>query len=159
MPWAEVSPVVDPSVRGLCRRPYPGHPAGCPNHGRVDRCPPRAPLLRDLLDLSLPTWVVWVTFDLGSHVARMRVSHPGWSERQLRCCLYWQGTARRELRGELARFAVECPGLEGTWCPEALGVDVTATMRKVGVELEWPPRGSATLVALVGTPNLAGRLG
>ena len=34
--------------------------------------------------------------------------------------------------------------------PEAGGVDVTATMKKIGVNLEWPPEHMVYLVALVG---------
>lgn len=37
MPYVEVVPVVDPSVRELCRRPYSLHPRGCPKFGRVMR--------------------------------------------------------------------------------------------------------------------------
>jgi len=34
-----------------------------------------------------------------------------------------------------------------------MGVDVTATMRSAGVELEWPPRKIAYQVYLVGVPK------
>ena len=36
-------------------------------------------------------------------------------------------------------------------CPEAMGLDVTATMKSIGVVLEWPPRELAVQVALAGT--------
>jgi hypothetical protein len=38
-------------------------------------------------------------------------------------------------------------------CPEACGVDVTATMASIGVALEWPPVSTAYQVALVGSPG------
>jgi hypothetical protein len=35
-------------------------------------------------------------------------------------------------------------------CPEALGLNVTATMRMIGIDLEWPPREFTYQVALAG---------
>lgn len=148
----QVEPVVAPGVRGLCRKPYHGHPRGCPNWGRRATCPPAAPLLPEVLDLAGPVYCIWNAFDLGSHVARMRKRHPEWSERQLKCCLYWQGTARAALRRKIEAFLAEHPGLVALTCPEACGVDVTATMASLGIELEWPPVSVAYQVALVGTP-------
>jgi len=148
MPYAEVAPVLDERVRGLCLKPYPLHPRGCPNFGRVPRCPPRVPLVWVRYDLSRPCYVVWSRFDLGAHAQRMRALHPGWSDRQVRCCRYWQGTARKRLEAEVALFSREHAGYAVDTCPEAGGVDVTATMRLVGVELDWPPVSIVVHVAL-----------
>jgi len=152
MPYRLVQPVLDPKVRSLCARPYEGHAKGCPNLGQRDTCPPRAQLLPELLDLTQPVFAVWNAFPFGDHVEAMRGAHPDWSERQLRCCLYWQGTARSVLRDEVEAFLREHPGLHVLTCPEACGVDVTETMRSVGVELQWPPLTLAYHVALAGTP-------
>lgn len=149
MSWSLIVPVVQPDVRELCVRPYPGHRHGCPNHGRRATCPPRALMIGDLLDLRRPVWVIWNDFAFGAHVERMRRKHPERSERQLACCLYWQGSARKQLEAEIARF-LERGSAVIVRCPEACGVNVTATMRKVGVELEWPPRKIARQVALAG---------
>jgi len=154
MPWTRIAPAIDATVRGLCTRRYPGHPRGCPNYGMRATCPPRAPLLDRLLDLSEPVWVVWNAFDLAGHVERMREKHASWSDRQLHCCLYWQGTARKALREEIARLVNRpplCP-FRVVKCPEACGVNVTATMVNIGVHLEWPPRKVAYQVALAGSP-------
>lgn len=148
-----VSPVMRPEVRELCRRPYPGHPKGCPNYGTRSTCPPRAPLLGGLFDLSKPVICVATCFDLGAHVDRMRQEHPGWSERQLRNCRYWQGTARKRLRRRIGEALRRHPGTFPCACPEACGVDVTATMRLLGVQLEWPPVRSTWQVALIGHPS------
>lgn len=149
---AVVSPVLVPGVRNLCRKPYPGHPRGCPNWGKRDTCPPKAPLLGKLLDLTKPVCCIYNAFDLRGHVARMRKKHPDWSGRKLRCCLYWQGTARAALRKKIEVFLGEHPGLIAVTCPEACGVDVTATMASLGITLEWPPVSVAYQVALVGSP-------
>ncbi len=103
-------------------------------------------------------------FDLGYFTSKCRASPHGrdpfiwdgqaWSERQLACCLYWQGTARKALR-ELLRWFLHRSGkgLCVIACPEAAGVNITATMKSIGVELEWPPRTVTYQVVLAGTPK------
>jgi len=146
-------------VRILCTRPYPRHPKGCPNYGKKYGCPPQAPLLINLLDLARPTWVIYNRFDLGKHVAAKNEKHPKWSSAQLYSCLYWQGTARKELRALVkaflhTRFTSPPPALRKNlvvlMCPEATGVNVTATMAAVGIHLEWPPIVYAYQVAVAG---------
>jgi hypothetical protein len=159
---AQVKPVIDYSARSLCCRPYPGHPKGCPNYGKKPCCPPGAPLFDQVYDLSQPVYAIWNAFPIGEHAARMRALHPEWSDRQLYCCLYWQGTARKQLAKETLYFPVEFKlrhssyvrafgfRYEITACPEAMGINVTATMAGIGVDLEWPPRVVAYQVALAG---------
>jgi hypothetical protein len=148
---ARVTLVIDHAVRGLCQKAYPNHPKGCPNFKKCSRCPPKAPLIGDVLDLSRPTWVVWSTFDLGRHVRDLRLKHPAWSDRQLRCCLYWQPRARAGLGKVITDFLVDHIGLHVLWTPEACGVDVTATMARAGEILEWPPRGTTYQVVVAGS--------
>lgn len=152
MPSVLVKPVVDLRVRGMCALPYEGHPRGCPNFGCSSRCPPASPLLYDAFDERGPHYAVYSSFPLGEHVERMRASHPSWSERQLRCVLYWQGTARKRLRAEVVAFRAAHPEVE--WrveeTPEAMGLHVFETMRKAGVTLPWPPADIAIHVALAG---------
>ncbi|MHB9005128.1 MAG: hypothetical protein ACYC6C_13935, partial [Coriobacteriia bacterium] len=86
----------------------------------------------------------------------MRAKHPDWTERQLLNCLYWQGTARKHLKREIAAFhehmMFTAPGLRCVvlTTPEACGVNVTETMRAAGIELEWPARTLAYQVAIAG---------
>ena len=155
-PWHEVVLVVDHSVRTLCTKPYPRHPKGCPNYGTKASCPPTTPLIGDVLDLSKGAWVIWNVFDLGAHVERMHRRHPRWSKAQLFCCLYWQGGARKALRGNIEGFFLQDTRhrrfVHVLTCPEAQGVNVTETMRRIGIELEWPPRTTAYQVAVAGYP-------
>jgi predicted metal-binding protein len=155
MPVKLVVPVIDNSVRELCPKPYPNHPKGCPNWGKRDTCPPRARLLFDILDETKPVYCVYNVFDFGSHTAKMRALHPEWSQRQVDCCLYWQGTARKQLKKILAEALRDHPGTTAVACPEACGVNVTATMKSLGVELEWPPKTVTYQVALIGEPERA----
>ena len=148
---AQVELVVDHAVRGLCAKSYPGHPKGCPNFKKCDRCTPQAPLIEDVIDLAKPTWVVWSTFDLGRHVEDLRLRRPSWSDRQLRCCLYWQPKARAILRTVITDFLLEHLGQHILWTPEACGVNVTATMARAGDTLEWPPRDTTYQVVVAGS--------
>lgn len=152
-----VEPVIDNSVRRLCVKEYRGHPKGCPNFGKRPTCPPQAPLLWKVLDLDKPVFCIWNRFDFGTHVDKMREMHPDWSQHQLRNCLYWQGTARKQLRGRIAKLVklLDFDPVVLT-CPEACGVNVTETVRSLGLELEWPPEEYAYQVALVGHPLKTG---
>lgn len=155
MPIDYVKPVIDELVRQLCSRPYPGHKRGCPNYGRRATCPPCAPLLSEFIDLQKPIIAVWVAFNLASHREKMKAKHPGWSRRQLDCCLYWQGSLNKRLRSWTER-TLHAQALFGqgklvaTYCPEAMGVNVTQTMRNAGVVLEWPPETVVYKISLVG---------
>lgn len=146
-------PVLDSKMRALCVRPYPGHPKGCPNFEKKEGCPGRVPLAAEVFDLSKPTYFIYSCFDLGSHVKKMKKKHPDWSHRQLVCCLYWQGTARKKLNKKIATFLSWHKGMIVNTCPEALGINVTETMRQCGVELQWPPETVVTHVAMAGWPK------
>lgn len=137
-------------MRGLCVKPYPRHPRGCPNFGRALRCPPKVGLLSDLFDLTRPCFAVWNSFNLAEHVAHMRAVHPTWTRAQLECCLYWQGAARKHLKHECDMFRRVHVGYATDWCPEAMGLNVTATMLQIGVVLEWPPVVKTFQVAFAG---------
>lgn len=95
---------------------------------------------------------MWTQFNLRLHSQLMKEKHPTWSERQCRNSRYWQGTARSILRDEV-RFHLTRFGLHNAvvcYAPEAIGVNVTATMARVGVCLDWPPKVFCFQVALVG---------
>jgi hypothetical protein len=147
-----VVPVIDHSVRGLCFRPYPLHPKGCPNANKCDRCPPKAPLFENVFDLGSPVFAVVNEFDIGSHVERMRAAHPDWTDRQLYCVLYWQPKARKALAAKVKESLKALPGYVETRCPEAMGIDVTKTLANAGVVLEWPPLKIARQVSFLGRP-------
>lgn len=128
--------VLSDSVGEWCKLPYPGHPKGCPKYGEADRCPPHAPRAGDYFDLQKPLWLVHSEFDLAGHAARMGALHPKWSDRQRRCVLYWQPKSRKQLMARLLE-AREILGFTATaTTPEAMGVNIYATARLSGLELE-----------------------
>ena len=150
MPWVKVKPVIDTAIRGLCYQSYPLHAKGCPNFGRRPDCPPKAPVIYNVLDLSKDVYAIYNVYPFGQHISKMRQKHPEWSERQVRCCLYWQGTARKQLRQEVAECLKEHPDLYVVKCPEAQGVNLTKTMKNVDIVLEWPPETVAYQIMLAG---------
>lgn len=147
---AKITPVIDVSVRQLCRKPYPNHRNGCPNYGCRPACPPEAKLWVDVCDLGTATWLFWTRFDLAAHRERMLAKHPKWSIRRLICCLYWQGTARKPLLDYLKTDLKRRPGFFATICPEAMGINVTETMKQVDVILEWQPERKWTYQVAMG---------
>lgn len=148
MPWSMIPVVFEPTVRKLCPQRYPNHTKGCPNYGKKDGCPPKAPLFVEVCDMEQPTFVIWTRFEFGAHVARMKKKHSEWSDLQLKCCLYWQGTARKVLKGEIEEFKRMYPTYQVTRCPEGMGLNITETMKKAGIELEWPPEKYTYQVAV-----------
>lgn len=56
----------------------------------------------------------------------------------------------------MLEFLREHPGYEVTTCPEATGLNVTSTLRGLGIEIEWPPTKWALQVALAGMPSASG---
>jgi hypothetical protein len=145
-----VIPTIDYTVRGLCTRPYPGHKKGCPNYGIKNGCPPKADYFDKVYDLSKPVFAIINKFDFAGHVNRMIELHPEWSRRQLECCLYWQPKARKQLLQHIKYFLHNHPEYHVEACPEAMGVNVTETMKRAGIVLEWPPQVMSCQVALAG---------
>ncbi len=170
MPIDYVNPVIDLSVRELCVRPYYHHKQGCPNYGNRNACPPKAPLLSEFFNLNFPVMAVWVEFNLEQHKQKMKNKYPQWSEHQAECCLYWQPKVNKKLkanvechlssygffRGSHIKLPTPCI-LKATYCPEAMGVNVTETMRGIGVILEWPPKIIVRKIAFIGAALIAGK--
>ena len=143
-----------------CKIPYPGHPKGCPNlcSGR-DTCPPLAPKFLDVYDAKKPIYVVAQPFDLAAHVARMKAKHPEWSDRQARCVLYWQGGVRKLLRQKALEFKVRMEILRGhplqiEYCPEAMGVNVIKTAKRMSLPITTHPKELVWKIAMMATLDL-----
>lgn len=151
MPHIRVKPVVDiVNIRMLCVKPYPNHPRGCPNFFKKKGCPPTCPTIDKTLDLAKPVYAIYNIFDFKAHTDKMRKKHPEWTQRQVECCLYWQGTARKQLKAEIKKFLEEFPGMKIVDVPEAQGVNLTETMKRAGIRLEWPPVNVTYQIALAG---------
>lgn len=142
------------SPRGMCIRKYHGHPKGCPNYGKKDVCPPNAPMFDQVFDLSKPIYLIYSIFDIGAHAEKMRKKHPDWTEIQQYNLLYWQGTARKELKKNIKDFKAlyEDMGYYVVLSPDAMGVNVNDTLKKIGIVFEWPARKYVYKIAMGGIP-------
>lgn len=138
--------VVDSRVRDWCKLPYPGHSKGCPNYSKKLGCPPERPLFASLIET--PFTLVAVSFNLGAWAEQMKEKHPEWSDRQARCCLYWQGKVRKRLRQACERLVTEDDLV--LYTPEATGVNVFETCRTVGLILKRNPQDIVWKVAIIG---------
>ena len=122
-------------------------------------------MLYNFFDISKPILAVWQAFNLESHRKSMAVKHPKWSRRQLDCCLYWQNSVNKNLQRNV-NYNLDRPVLFGgeknliaTLCPEAMGVNVTETMKAGNVILDWPPERIVRKVAFVGVARERGKDG
>lgn len=142
------------SPRSMCVLEYKNHKKGCPNYGKKKDCPPLVPMFDEIFDISKPIYAIFSTYDLFSHTEKMKQRHPEWTETQRLNVLYWQGTARKYLKENISRFNCEFrqKGYYSTTSPEAMGVDVTATLKNAGIELEWPARKTVYKIAFAGIP-------
>jgi hypothetical protein len=115
-------------------------------------CPPGAPLFDRVFDMQRQVYAIYSIFDLGAHVRKMRSRHPGWTQRQLHNARFWQGTAGKALRMNIGKFSAlyKKDGYYATIVPEAMGVDVTQTMKNAGIILEWPAENTIYKIAVAG---------
>jgi len=135
-----------------CLLPYPNHPKGCPNYGKKVGCPPDVPYLFDAMDMSRPAYFAYIKFDLKTHAEKLLIKHPEWTSRQSRCCLYWQGGVRRDLR-EFCNETCEGTSMAYSTCPEAMGMNVMRTATKNGIPIDIKAREFVYKIALVGFPT------
>jgi len=144
--------VLQEQTREWCKFPYPGHPKGCPNYGRRKDCPPQISFVTKKFDLKKPHWFAIVSFDLAAHMKIMALKHPDWSERQQRCCLYWQGKVRKQLRILCVNWLKKNRDYRCSFSPEAMGVNVFRTAYHLGIKMRKSAYPTVYKVALIGKP-------
>ena len=140
--------IIDYRARTWCTLPYYGHPKGCPNYNKSPKCPPQVERVEDYFDLSQKHWFAIVDFDLGAHKQKMKKLHPNWTEHQLKCVLYWQGSVRKRLKELCESFLFD--GVVYNTIPEAMGVHVINTMQKLGFDIQRQVTKKVYKVALIG---------
>jgi predicted metal-binding protein len=145
--------VVSKRMRDLCSREYPGHPMGCPNYNKKSDCPPKCQIVYNYFNLKKKHWLIIVKFNLAKQARRMKEKYPYWTDRQCRNVLYWQGGVRKELTDLCSKFTFK-KGLDKrlsfTLKPEAMGVNVFATLHHIGIPIKRNPKKTIYKVALIG---------
>lgn len=147
---------IDLRAREWCKLPYYNHPKGCPNFNSKETCPPTVGLVYDIFDFDKNLWFVIEQFDLKAHKIKMKNSHPDWSNKQCGCVLYWQGSVKKRLNERVKQFIFMGNGNISTDCPEAMGVNVFKTFRKLGLRMKRNP-DVVNKVALIGYSKYANR--
>jgi len=141
--------VLDNRSRDWCTFSYPDHPKGCPNYGKKDTCPPRSSFFQYII--GPPYYIIGVRFDLEGWANKMKKKHPNWSDRQARCCLYWQGKVNKILKDTCNKFFKNNKVCNKVlYKPEATGVHVFETCRKNGIILERNPSKYVWKIAIIG---------
>ncbi len=126
-------------TKRYCFMPYIGHPKGCPNcYGKCWGSGNKQIGLGELVDLNRPYYLIYNEFNLELHAQKMKVNHPSWSGRQCRCVLYWQGTARKQLREYVSGALQQVNPTPDfiTYIPELYGVNVYVTCLEIGLVLD-----------------------
>lgn len=146
--------VIDKRAREWCKLPYPNHPKGCPNYGKRGYCPPQAPHIEKVYNFLRPCWFVVVDFDLKAQSERMKRLHPGWTERQCRCLLYWQAGVNKRLKQVMI---IEARRLSArmSMCPEAMGINAIKTLQHLGVPIKTRPTTIVYKTGLLWQANTA----
>jgi len=141
--------VIDYRAREWCLLPYPNHPKGCPNYNHKEECPPLAPVIEDFIDLKKKKWFVVAKFNLQEHANNLKAKHSDWSDKQARCVLYWQGSVRKQLTDVCKKITLHTP-LVFTLIPEAMGVQVIKTAKKLNIPIKTRPKVFVHKIALIG---------
>ncbi len=136
----------DAGKKAWCELPYPGHKKGCPNYKKCAKLP-RLPYYFDLIK---PHWFAIWKFDLEAQVHRMKEKHPQWSYRQCKNVYYWQNGVRKHLHTICKNFIGD-QNLTYHLVPEAMGLHVMRTLKKINISIEIKPIKMVTKVALIGT--------
>jgi len=149
-PVLKMDVIVDFRSQGVwCKLPYPGHKQGCPNYGKKKGCPPFTKKIHDIIET--PFFLSIQSFDLEKHAKKMKEKHPNWTDKQCRNLLYWQKSVIKRLKDESYQFArTQGDNFVVLEVPEANGVQVFETCKKVGILLDKNPGKIVYKVMIIG---------
>lgn len=140
--------VINKDAREWCKLPYPGHENGCPEYGEKEWCPDNVPEIEEFIDLKREKWLVVARFDIDRFEGRTEERHRDKS-RYKRCDL-WKESVESKIEKFIERFVSGETDLVSTLAPEAMGVQVFATARKLGIPIKKEPEDYVYRIALVG---------
>lgn len=140
--------ITDYKTRTWCKLPYPNHPKGCPNYNQRNFCPPKVHLFHQII--KPPFTLIAVKFNLKEHAQKMKNKHSKWTDRQAKCILYWQKKVDKQLRELSEKTASKIPNSKILYRPEATGVDLFKTCKKVGLILKKDPQDTVWKISIIG---------
>lgn len=123
-------------IQSLCLKKYHNHPHGCPNWGLKKGCPPEAKFFPEIFEPKAR--IISVKFPFGEYLEEKRIIHPDRTDFALANPRHWQ----HHLRSVLKEFCKNKLNPNDTifTSPEGMGVNLTSTCLKIGINLEWPPK-------------------
>lgn len=126
----------DKKIQSLCLKTYHNHPHGCPNWGIKKGCPPKAKFFPEAFGSKAR--IISIKFPFGEYIGEKRIAHPDWTDRALANPRHWQN----HLRSIFKEFYTNKlnPNDKIFTSPEGMGVNITSTCSKIGINLEWPPK-------------------
>ena len=120
-------------------------------YGARPSCPPEAPMIDQILDLSEATYLIAIKYNVKEHYDKLRLDHPNLSEAQIRIPYLWQGKADKLLKDAVGACKGKVPNKLAVYRPEANGVNVVAMIARLGINLTFPTEEYAYRVAIMGT--------
>jgi len=100
-------------------------------------------------DIADPPWTfVCAVCNFEGYREEMKKLHPGWSGRQLRNPLYWQGNIRKRLNAYTEEI-LDKETFFYTHVPEGYGVNVIETLENLGYEIPRQPEETVWKVNLI----------
>ncbi|NHJ22999.1 MAG: DUF2284 domain-containing protein [Candidatus Lokiarchaeota archaeon] len=167
MPWIEINKdtiVFDPEVQTYCNNPK----FKCPNYNHSWACPPKAPYLEEQILQFKKFFLIYVKKELiknkNAYFKRYEFMRDDIEEEVARFIkenkndyneikILWDGHCRI-----CQKEGKKCTIDEGIPCRypddikysmEAVGINVTETVRKIQIDIEWPPKNHIFRFGLV----------
>ena len=157
MPWIEITKkdiVFDPKVQTYCNKPH----FKCPNYGHSWACPPKAPYLEEKIKQFERFFLIYIKHNIDKEKKKDFRQYEFMRENieeeisnfiQNNTIEYnaiqilWDGHCRIcEKEGKRCTIDEQIPCRypdEIRYSMEAIGINVTETVRKIELEIEWPP--------------------
>jgi predicted metal-binding protein len=160
MPWKEIPQealIFDTKVQSYCNNPK----YVCPYFGHSWACPPKAPYLEEEIMSYESYFLIYTKFDLKGNSMKNKKRYKGYSymrkimEKEIESFLkqhndrfdelkiLWDGHCRiceKENKTCSIENNIPCryPN-KIRYSMEAVGIDVTQTVKNVNLDIEWPP--------------------
>jgi predicted metal-binding protein len=175
VPWKEITRdqiLFDPVIQTLCNNPK----FKCPNYGHNWACPPHAPYLEKDIMTHNKFYLIYCRIDMNRQIQDKKTDWEGLnSYKYLRNCIekeiekflelqnisinnvsiLWDGHCNAcEKEGLNCAIDEELPCRfpdRKRYSMEAVGINVTETVRNVDLEIEWPPKNHLFRFSLICT--------
>lgn len=138
--YENIKPITHPKeeIYELCTQHYYHNGrsnTGCPNFGNVD-CPPNIEHISEAFRED-SMHLLTVEFPFQEYIDIKKEKHPKWGNRALINQRHWQGHLKSILDRYWERMRDRYPNHVVIRNPEAMGVNIEETMKKLGIKLQW----------------------